>query len=78
MKRTKHKKLILNKIKHYCWCCSSCATEAGGIYPEGHVCTMTAGICNVCGDEGVTLIPWVDFNWPEDNELNFEAHIRRD
>jgi len=53
----------LEIIKKHYWACDKCNTNAGGVFPEGHVCTMTEGECKVCGDTDVMLIPWVDYNW---------------
>ena len=67
----------LKNIQELYWCCSECATKAGGVYPEGHVCTMTSGPCGLCNTD-TTLIPWVDFNWPKSRDDDFAARIRRD
>jgi hypothetical protein len=51
-------------------------TDAGGIFPEGHVCTVCYGECKICGEKG-TIIPWVDYNW-KDKKDNLTAHVCRD
>ncbi len=59
----------LKKIKEAYWACDDCNTSAGGVFPDGHVCTAVSGECKVCNKEDVTLIPWVDYNWdnPKDD-----------
>lgn len=69
----------MKKIKEAYWLCSTCATENGGVFPDGHVCTVISGKCSVC-NSGVetTLIPWVDFDWPKSREEDAVAKIARD
>ena len=64
------------KFEHY-YICSECAAENGGTWPDGHCCTVTEGKCKYCGEEG-TIIPWVDFDWPKDKEIDAIAKRRRD
>lgn len=64
-------------MKHY-WLCGKCAIKKGGIFPKGHVCTAIQGQCLYCKKKEVTLIPWVDFNWPKNNKKNIRAKINRD
>lgn len=54
------------------WMCGDCATKFGGEFPEGHVCTVTYGTCAYCKKSDVTLIPYVDFDWP----LRKTKHLR--
>lgn len=65
------------KFEHY-YMCSECATSKGGVFPEGHVCTVMSGTCEYCNKVDVTLIPWVDFNWPLNTSLNAAANSNRD
>lgn len=65
------------KIEHY-WLCAKCAEKKGGVFPEGHVCTCSSGECPYCKTKGVTLIPYVDFNWPKDPKLDRHSRINRD
>lgn len=65
-----------DELEHY-FMCNDCAVKKGGIYPEGHVCTMTFGECPYC-KRTRTLIPWCDFNWPKDRDRNQEAIYGRD
>lgn len=51
------------KPEHY-WLCIDCAKEKGGIFPEGHVCTVMKGECPYCKKDK-TIVPWVDFDWPD-------------
>lgn len=64
-------------MKHY-WLCSKCAELKGGVFPESHVCTVIMGKCPYCRTEDVTLIPWVDFNWPAETKKDIKAKLRRD
>lgn len=50
------------KFEHY-WICDECATSKGGVWPEGHVCTVQTGTCEYCDAKEVTLIPYVDYDW---------------
>ncbi len=52
------------KFPHY-WLCSPCATKKGGKWPEGHYATVTHGTCPYCKTQDVTIIPYVDFDWPK-------------
>jgi hypothetical protein len=58
--------------------CYECATELGGVFPEDHVCTVTRGECPYCKTQDVVLIPWIDFNWPEDKASDKVAKGNRD
>ena len=73
------KKATLKDIKKHYWCCRDCATEAGGELFDTMGITMTEGMCKICKTDNVTLIPWVDFDWPTatDNS-NLIAKISRD
>lgn len=53
------------QIKEQYWTCNECAEKAGGKFPKDHVCTACLGDCPICHTKNVTLIPWVDFNWPD-------------
>jgi len=65
------------KFPHY-WLCDDCATARGGIWPKGHVCTVTQGDCKYCGMKNAILIPWVDYNWPRDKQADLKAKVTRD
>lgn len=65
------------KFPHY-WMCSPCAKKMGGVFPNGHVCTVMEGVCKYCNEARVTLVPWVDFNWPKDNTHDSVAKVTRD
>lgn len=52
------------KFLHY-WMCDECARKMGGVFPDGHVCTITMGTCEYCEDENTPLIPWVDYDWSD-------------
>lgn len=65
------------KLEHY-WLCSECARDKGGVFPEGHACTVMSGKCPYCDKENVTLIPWVDFDFPKDKKLDKKAKGNRD
>ena len=55
----------MNKeIKNNYWLCNECAEKNGGKFPEDHVCTVIKGSCPICNTENITLIPWLDFDWP--------------
>ena len=58
--------------------CNQCAEKMGGIFPKGHVCTVMKGTCLYCDNKDQVLIPWVDFNWPKDNEIDVYAKAGRD
>ena len=73
----KLKKLRTRPFPHYDMC-AACAKDAGGVMKAGHVCTVSHGICEYCGAPGVTLIPWVDFNWPDDAKIDKIAKNNRD
>lgn len=63
--------------KHY-WLCGECAALKGGVFPKGHICTVMIGKCFYCDRKKVTLIPWVDFNWPKDKKNDKIAKGNRD
>ena len=55
------------KIKGY-WICSECAKLLGGTWPEGHVATITEGICETCNGErqiDKIVAPYVDYDWKD-------------
>ncbi len=66
----------LKEVKKHYWACSECMRKAGGVYPEGHVCTMIKSKCGVCGKEGI-MAPWVDYDWP-DKKDDLTAKLTRD
>lgn len=68
---------LKKKFEHY-WMCMSCGMDMGGVFPEDHTCTVTRGACPYCKAEKVTLIPWVDFDWPKDESLSRAAKMGRD
>lgn len=65
------------KLPHY-WLCAQCAEEKGGVMEDDRGITVCAGDCPYCGDKNVALIPWVDYNWPKDRDLNTRAKTNRD
>lgn len=66
------------KFDHY-WICVECANKMGGVFPEGHICTVVIDAkCEYCGLNKTIVIPWVDYNWPEDLDTNRIAKISRD
>ena len=67
---------LLEKIKKYYWACGECNQKAGGVWPEGHCATVTQGQCQVCKTKHVTLVPWVDYNWPENKDDKFAKVLR--
>jgi hypothetical protein len=69
---------LFEKIKQSYWACDQCMKKAGGIYPEGHICTVTYGTCAICQKKDQTLIPWVDYNWPKDKSVDWVARGSRD
>ena len=62
-KSVKGKKSKKSGFQHY-YMCYECAEKKGGKMPPNHCCTVTSGKCEYCGDDKVTLIPYVDFKWP--------------
>lgn len=68
----------LEEIKKYYWACGKCMEEAGGIWPEGHCATATQDTCKICGAKDKLLSPWVDYNWPNNAQLNKIAKVSRD
>jgi len=38
-----------NKEKKLSYICRTCAISLGGMWPEGHVATVTPGVCDNCG-----------------------------
>lgn len=55
------------KLPYY-WICNTCATERGGTFPKGHICTVTHKECPYCYKTD-TIIPIVDFDW-DDRDLS--------
>lgn len=65
------------KFSHY-WMCLDCAKAKGGVETEG-CCTVIRGTCEYCElPIEQTLIPWVDFDWPADNNATKRARLARD
>lgn len=64
--------LSLNDIRKHGMTCKECANKAGGKMPENHTCTVSIGDCPICLKKDITLIPWIDFNWPNVRT----AHLR--
>jgi len=69
--------MSLKKIKEHYWACNDCMTEAGGKFPEGHICTMIKSNCELCGAKDQLMAPWVDCNWPN-KEDDLIAKANRD
>jgi hypothetical protein len=59
------------------WGCMDCWTKEGGVFPEGHVCTVHIDVCEMCGHR-TTLIPHVDFDWPNNSKRDRKAKVSRD
>jgi hypothetical protein len=64
------------KFEHYAHC-QPCSEKMGGKLSEGCI-TVWSGECPVCKEFPVTLIPWVDFNWPKDIKTDKIAKLNRD
>lgn len=58
------KKKTKLELPHY-WICEFCALDKGGTWPKGHCATVTFGLCEYCKTKEITIIPIVDFNWPD-------------
>ena len=50
----------------------------GGKWPKGHCATVMNGQCKYCKIKSITIIPWVDFNWPKDLRTTTIAKMNRD
>jgi Lar family restriction alleviation protein len=59
-----------NDRGHY-WICDVCALERGGKC-EGRGTTAMTGTCPYCTSAEVTLIPIVDYNWPDGTKAIFD------
>ena len=69
---------IMERILDSYWACGDCLKEAGGEFIPKHSCTVMEGTCKVCGNDNVTLIPWVDLKWKKDKTLDNRAKLGRD
>lgn len=49
--------------------CHDCATELGGIWPEGHCATISQGTCDYCKKTKATASIG-DYNWKSQNFLD--------
>ena len=65
-------------LRRVYFACENCNKEAGGVFPKGHICTVSLGDCELCGAKNVTLIPWVDFNFPKNKQVDSVAKKVRD
>lgn len=53
--------------------CYECAHDKGAKIPDGkRGITVTTGTCGYCKTEEVTLVPIVDFNWPDGTMAIFD------
>jgi hypothetical protein len=43
--------------------CAICATEMGGVWPEGHRATAHGNTCPFC-NKNTMLCSWDDWDWP--------------
>lgn len=58
----------LFSFPHY-FMCQACAFCMGAVWPkEPFASTVCMGTCPYCDFEEQTLIPWVDFDWPDLDE----------
>lgn len=67
----------MKKPEHY-YMCLECAKNMGAEFQQDHICTVTTDKCPYCGAKDVTLIPWVDFDWPQDQDTDKIAKGNRD
>ena len=58
------------KLPHY-FICMECATEKGGVIPPDSCNTVHEDQCPYCG-KTATLVPIVDFNWPDKTKDYFK------
>lgn len=56
--------------KHNNGICSDCAKKLGG-YGGNLVCTISLGICDVCGEKK-DLFSWLDYDWPDGTRHVFD------
>ena len=54
--------------------CRTCAINAGGVWPDGHVATMHRAQCPEC-EEVTNLACWSDWDWPLDEKRNALANL---
>jgi hypothetical protein len=78
MKKRKTKKIKDELTFPHYWICDICAHLKGGVWPPGHVATVCVGRCLYCGIDGLTIIPYVDFDWPKDKNLTARCKNSRD
>lgn len=71
------KKVTLTEIKKHYAVCFECASKAGGKIPPKHICTVWQDKCPICGEDA-TMIPWVDFDWKDDDKATAVAKMCRD
>ena len=50
--------------------CADCAKRAGGVWPAGHVATVSMGDCDVCERREAVCSPG-DWNWPVGRPRNW-------
>lgn len=70
----------LKRFPHY-WMCDACAKDMGGVHPPDGVGTVIHGTCEYCKGKkqvGKLLAPWVDFDWPKDQNATKRARLARD
>jgi hypothetical protein len=67
------------KNPKYYSACKDCWEKRGGWLPgNGNSITVSMGDCPYCKTKEATLIPWVDFNWPDDGMKDIRAKLWRD
>ena len=59
------------------WICTACAIIKGGTRAkEAYKCYL--GTCPYCEGRQVVLTPWVDYDWPKNEQWDKEAKAFRD
>lgn len=60
-----NKEKVKAKILHSYFICWECATALGGVMWPGKANTVSQGECPYCFTQDITIIPYVDFQWPD-------------
>jgi hypothetical protein len=77
MSKSEVKRVTATKFPHY-HMCGTCAIKMGADDNTG-VCTVIKGVCQYCKNPiEQFLIPWVDFDWPKEPNVNRIAKATRD
>jgi len=53
--------------KHRGYICFECARARGGVWPDGHVATISTGECPACKRK-VSLASVGDYDWPKGSQ----------